>query len=230
MGVVGSEYCDTWAPSALRPTASGQQRAIGCERHAVDAAIVAEVEQHLVVTKVAVVADRVCAEFAARLRWRHVGLGYVERAFVVAQQHTVGTGRVERRPLDQVAVAVRNGDQDGLVIELHHGLVGVVTRVAEPNPPIGPDREIVRGIEARALESVSDDRARTIRLIALDATSTVDTAVQPSVGVECEADRLLGVVEEHHCFTGAWVEGQDPARRHVGEDHPLAIPHRALGE
>jgi len=83
--MVGAEDRDARAGAALGPATCGDDRTVGCEGHAVDTAVVAEVEDDLGLAERQIALDRVGPELSALIGWGHMGLRDIQRLFVLAE-------------------------------------------------------------------------------------------------------------------------------------------------
>ena len=164
-------------------------------------------------------------------RNRAAGIGHVEQAFVRREREAIrpisivehlceGAGfRIE--PEEVAGVKLLSGT-DALVIA-----VDAIGRIGEPDRAIRLHDEIIRGIQAFALEPVRQHGDRAVVLGAGDAARQVLAGDEAALSVHGVAVRIIRGQAEHRNRTVGFVEPHHPVVGNVGPDE--IAPGREIG-
>ena len=96
--------------------------------------------------------------------------------------------------------------------------VDAVGRIGEPDRAVGSDDDVVRAVEALALEALGEDRDRAVVLGAGDAPVAVLARDETAFAVDRVAVRIAGRRPEDAGLAGRLVEAQHAVVRDVAPD------------
>ena len=165
------------------------------------------------------------------LHVRRPGIGHVELPLVGREGDAVRADEVVRRDAHGARLRIHPVDVAGP--DLAPGLVAFIVavdsvgRVGEPDRAVRPHHDVVRRIQALALEPVGDDGHRTVVLGAADAPPAVlagDEAALPVHGVAVRivrraaehADGAARLVVPHHAVVRDVAPDEIASRREIG--------------
>ena len=168
----------------------------------------AELVQHDVLAQGAVGIDGVGAQFPHPVG-RGVGLDDVQAAFVGRHQQPVGAGGIEGHPLAGIAavgLGISPQDVPVHVLLLLAGVdVALVPGIAEPDAPPPVYGQVVRGVQALAVQPVNDGAGAAVRLEADDGTAAGTATVEAAIGVEGQPVGVVGVLAVDAALAGLRV-------------------------
>ena len=156
------------------------------------------------------------------LHMRGARVGDVEQPLVRRESEAVRAHEIVGGDADRSRAGVDAIDVAGADLAL--GLVALVIRVdavgriGEPDRAVGSDDDVVRAVEALALEALGEDRDRAVVLGAGDAPVAVLARDETAFAVDGVAVRIAGRRPEDAGLAGRLVEAQHAVVRDVAPD------------
>src|SRR3954451_2567720 len=156
------------------------------------------------------------------LHMRDAGVGDVEQPLVRREGEAVRAHEIVGDDADRPRPGIDAIDMAGADLAL--GLVALIIRVdavgriGEPDPAVGSYDDVVRAVEALALEAVRDHADRAVVLGAGDAPVAVLARDETAFAVDRVAVRIARRRPEHAGRAGRLVEAQHAVVRDVAPD------------
>src|SRR6266851_5723581 len=174
---LGVPDVDHRARTARAGARRGDDISIAVEAHAVDAPlrapiIFAELMQNDIAAQRAIRQDVIRPELAAF----GTGLDHVKSALVRRDQKAVGSGRISgHSPAHPGTVRLRIGSEYRVIVErlpLARIDIAGIPWIAEPDAPLTVERQVVRGVQAYAVQPIDDGGYAAVLLEPHNRSST----------------------------------------------------------